>query len=112
MDTVEEESRVLCMETIHAISTGKVSERGLDAIAQLPHGTGDEKFCTVLNGLLLKLEGDPIFSMLEFKLNPDETLANLFQVIEVGEDSEELQSKVKSNNSISTVDSLMFILIF
>ena len=99
MDTVEVECRELCMDSIHAISTGKVSEEGLDAIAQLPHGSGDEKFYTVLNGFLQKLEGDPIFSMLELKLNPDETLANLFKAIEVGEISEELRSKVKSSNS-------------
>ena len=99
MDTVEVECRELCMDSIHAISTGKVSEEGLDAIAQLPHGSGDEMFYTVLNGFLQKLEGDPIFSMLELKLNPDETLANLFKAIEVGEISEELRSKVKSSNS-------------
>lgn len=94
------ETRQLCMDTIHAISIGKVSEKGLDIIAQLPYGPGDEQFCTVLNEFLLKLKGDPIFSMLELKLNPDETLTNLFKVIEVGEMSEELQFKVKSNINI------------
>ena len=96
MDTVEEESRVKCMDTIHALSAGKVSETGLDEIARLPHGPGDEQFSTVLNGFLLKLEGDPIFSMLELKLNPGETLANRFKAIKVGEISEHLRPKVKS----------------
>ena len=96
MDTVEVESRVKCMDTIHAISAGKVSETGLDAIAQLPHGPGDEQFCTVLNEFLLKLEGDPIFSMLELKLNPGEMLASLFEAIKVGEISEHLRSKVNT----------------
>ena len=77
------ESRVKCMDTIHALSAGKVSETGLDEIARLPHGPGDEQFSTVLNGFLLKLEGDPIFSMLELKLNPGETLADLFNAIKV-----------------------------
>ena len=98
MDAVEVESCELCMETVHAISTGKVSETGLDEITQLPHGSGDEQFCTVLNGSLLKLEGDPIFSMLELNLNPDETLADLFKAVQVEGVSEELKSKVQSNN--------------
>jgi len=92
MDTVRVESRELCMDTIHAISTRKVSEEGLDVIAQLPHGPGDEQFFKVLNESLLKLEHDPIFTMLELKLNPGETLANLFKALKVG------QSKVNSNN--------------
>jgi len=94
MDTVKVESRELCMNTVYAISIGEVSEKGLDAIAQLPHGPGDEKFYMVLNEFLLKLEGDPIFSMLELKLNPGETLANLFKAIKVGAISEHLRSKV------------------
>ena len=95
MDVVEVESRVKCMDTIHAISAGKVSETGLDEIARLPYGSGDEQFCTVLNGFLLKLEGDPIFSMLELKLNPNETLADLFKAIQVGEIPEHPKSEVK-----------------
>ena len=95
MDTVEEESRVKCMDTIHAISAGNVSETGLDEIAQLPYGSGDEPFGTVLNGFLLKLEGDPILSMLEFKLNSDETLTDLFKEIKLGQISEHFSSKVK-----------------
>ena len=95
MDVVEVESRVKCMDTIHAISAGKVSETGLDEIARLPYGSGDEQFCTVLNEFLLKLEGDPILSMLELKLNPDETLADLFKAIEVGEISEHPKFEVK-----------------
>ena len=96
MDTVEKESREKCRDTTYAISNGEVSEMGLDEIAQLPHGPGDEHFCTVLNESLLKLEGDPIFSMLELKLNPGETLTNLFKVLKVGEISEHPKSKVWS----------------
>ena len=88
------ESRELCMNTIYAISIGEVSEEGLDAIAQLPHGPRDEKFYTLLNEFLLKLEDDPIFSMLELKLNPGETLASLFKAIKVGAISEHLRYKV------------------
>jgi len=103
MDTVEVETRVKCMDIIHAISAGNVSETGLDEIAQLPHGPRDGQFCTVLNRFLLKLEGDPIFSMLELKLNPGETLANLFKAIKFEEVSKHLRSKVKSNTKMCIV---------
>ena len=88
MDAVEVETRELCMNTVHDLSAGKVSEVGLDAIGQLPTGPGDEKFCRALNKSLLKLEGDPIFSVLELQLNPDESLIDLFKAIVVGETSE------------------------
>ena len=66
IDAVEMESYELCTETVHALSAGKgFSRDGLHEIAQLPHGSGDEMFCAELNNFLLKLEGDPIFSMLE-----------------------------------------------
>lgn len=81
MDAVEVKSHELCMDTVHDLGVGKVSEAGLDEIAQLPHGPGNEMFCTILNEILMKLEGDPIFSMLELQLNPEETLANLFKAI-------------------------------
>ena len=81
MDAVEVKSHELCMDTVHDLGVGKVSEAGLDAIAQLPHGPGNEMFCTKLNEILLKLEGDPIFSMLELQLNPEETLPDLFKAI-------------------------------
>ena len=88
MDAVEVETRELCMNTVHGLSAGKVSEVGLDAIGQLPTGPCDEKFCRALNKSLLKLEGDPIFSVLELQLNPDESLFDLFKAIVVGETSE------------------------
>ena len=81
MDAVEVKSHELCMDTVHDLGVGKVSEAGLDAIAHLPYGPGNEMFCTKLNELLLKLEGDPIFSMLELQLNPEETLPDLFKAI-------------------------------
>ena len=94
MDTVEVKSHELCMDTVHDLGVGKVSEAGLDVIAQLPHGPGDEMFCTKLNEILLKLEGDPIFSMLELQLNPEETLAGLFKAIKT-EISEHPNPQVK-----------------
>lgn len=95
MENVNAESRERCMDTVHAISSGKVSEIGLEEIAQLPHGPSGEWFCTALNGFLLKLEGDPILSMLEHE---DEKFANLFKPIQDGEISEHLKSKVKHEN--------------
>jgi len=94
MDAVEVKSHELCVDTVHDLDVGKVSEAGLKAIAQLPHGPGNEMFCTKLNKILLKLEGDPIFSMLELQLNPKETLADLFKVIK-GEMSERPNPQVK-----------------
>ena len=95
MDAVEVKSHELCMDTLHDLGAGKVSEAGLDEIARLPHDPGDETFCTKLNKSLMKLEGDPIFSMLELQLNPDETLADLFKAIKAGEGSEYPNSQVK-----------------
>ena len=95
MDDVEVESHELCMDTLHDLGVGQVSEAGLDEIAQLPNDPEDESFCTKLNKSLLKLEGDPIFSMLELQLNPDETLADLFKAIKAGESSEHPNSQVK-----------------
>ena len=94
MDTVEVKSHELCMDTVHDLGVGKVSEAGLDVIVQLPHGSGDEMFCTKLNEILLKLEGDPIFSMLELQLNPEETLTDLFKAIKT-EISEHPNPQVK-----------------
>ena len=94
MDAVEVKSHELCMDTVHDLGVGKVSEAGLNEIARLPHGPGKEMFCAILNEILLKLEGDPIFSMLELQLNPEETLANLFEAIKA-EMSEHPNPQVK-----------------
>ena len=92
----EVESYELCTETVHALSAGKsFSTDGLSVIAQLPHGSEDEMFCAVLNHILLKLEGDPIFSMLELQLNPDETLTSVFDAVKVRESSELPQPEVR-----------------
>ena len=102
IDAVEMESYELCTETVHALSAGKSFSRdGLHEIAQLPHGSGDEMFCAELNNLLLKLEGDPIFSMLELQLNPDETLTTVFDAIKVRESSELPQPKVRKKRLCS-----------
>ena len=95
MDDVEVESHELCMDTLHDLGVGKVSEAGLDEIARLPNDPEDESFCTILNKSLMKLEGDPIFSMLELQLSADETLVDLFKAIKAGEGSEHPNSQVK-----------------
>ncbi len=64
---VEGAEYTLCMEAMHKLgSGGDISEGELETICQLPHSGG--KFCTDLNDLLVHLEGDPIFSVLELDL--------------------------------------------
>ena len=95
MDAVEVNFHERYMDTVHDLGVGKVSEAVLEEIAQIPHGTENEMFCTVLNESLMKLEGDPMFTMLELQLNPEETVADLFKSIKAGEGSEHPKSQVK-----------------
>ncbi len=64
---VEGAEYTLCMKAMHKLSSGgDVSEGELEAICQLPHSGG--KFYKELNDLLVQLEGDTIFSVLELDL--------------------------------------------
>ncbi len=64
---VEGAEYTLCMEAMHKLgSGGDISEGELEAICQLPHSGG--KFCKDLNDMLVHLEGDTIFSVLELDL--------------------------------------------
>lgn len=109
----EVESYELCTETVHALSAGKsFSTDGLSEIAQLPHGSGDEMFCAVLNHILLKLEGDPIFSMLELQLNPDETLTSVFDAVKVRESSELPQPEVRKKRLYAVFPLILYAFFF
>ena len=66
------------METVHDLSAGKeVSEAQLELISQLPDKSG--QFYTVLHQSLMRLEGDPILSMLDLKLDDNETVTDIFK---------------------------------
>ena len=77
----------MCVVALYNLSTGQVvTEEIWDTIAQLPDGRFEsDRFYSVLNQSLLKLEGDIKFAMLNLKLNEGEKLADIFTAIKTNQ---------------------------